>query len=69
MRTRLPTLFCMVMVILLFQTTTPVGAATQATAQATARSYVGADTCIECHEDYYDSYMKNRHGMPPTAYP
>ena len=63
MRTRLPTLFCMVMVILLFQTATPVGAATQATAQATDRSYVGADTCIECHEDYYDSYMKNRHSV------
>ena len=47
MKTRLPTLFCMVMVILLFQTTIPVGAAAQATAQATDRSYVGADTCID----------------------
>jgi hypothetical protein len=25
--------------------------------------YVGSETCMECHEDYYASYMKNRHAV------
>ena len=25
--------------------------------------YVGSETCMECHEDYYASYMKSRHGV------
>jgi DmsE family decaheme c-type cytochrome len=26
-------------------------------------NYVGSKTCMECHEDYYTSYMENRHGV------
>jgi DmsE family decaheme c-type cytochrome len=26
-------------------------------------SYAGSETCMECHEDYYASYMKNRHAV------
>ena len=59
MKTRLLTLFCMVVATLLFQTAVPAGAA----AQAADRLYVGSETCMACHEDYYDSYMKNRHGI------
>lgn len=25
--------------------------------------YVGSETCMECHEDYYVSYMKDRHAV------
>ena len=25
--------------------------------------YVGSETCIECHDDWYDSYMKNYHAV------
>lgn len=27
------------------------------------RQYVGTETCMECHENYYDSYLENRHGI------
>ena len=30
---------------------------------ADEQQYVGTETCMGCHEDYYDSYMKNRHGI------
>jgi DmsE family decaheme c-type cytochrome len=26
-------------------------------------NYVGSETCMECHEDQYASYMKDRHGV------
>jgi DmsE family decaheme c-type cytochrome len=26
-------------------------------------NYAGSETCMECHEDDYASYMKNRHGV------
>ena len=30
---------------------------------AADEQFVGTETCMECHEDYYESYLQNRHGI------
>lgn len=32
-------------------------------ADAPNERYVGSEACMECHEDYYSGYLKNRHGV------
>ena len=49
------TLICLVLVTLSLLATYSV--------QAADTQYVGTETCMDCHEDYYDSYMKNRHSI------
>lgn len=54
MRIRQLTMNCLVVLLLLL---------TQGPLQAADEQYVGTDTCMECHEDAYDSFLKNRHGI------
>jgi len=36
-------------------------------AVADTGQYVGTESCMECHEEAYDSYMKNRHSIEADA--
>lgn len=36
-------------------------------AKADNGQYAGTETCMECHEDAYDSYMRNRHAEAADA--
>lgn len=55
MKTVLLMLFFMVLAGLLLLTAGSV--------QAAAEKLVGSEACMECHEDAYDSYMRNRHSI------
>jgi DmsE family decaheme c-type cytochrome len=50
--------FIAVMLLMIF----PHLACAQDGASTADNRYAGSDACIECHEDYYASYLKNRHG-------